>query len=512
MRKTHAMPPDPARSQLMTAFPTVASLVILTVSLGFWTPALADAAAPVRLSLQEERLREPEEDWYGVYVAGTKIGFLHAGFAPSREDGEPVLVFDLEMGMKVRALGLKVEIEVSERLVFAGRPPYGLLGGESDLKQGAFRRGVRVEKDGARFLAHITEAGSPRTMDLGELDYTAEDALTPETWFLQPRRVGDRLVARSFEVLELQSSIDTYEVESVRESMADGVPVGYYDVRHSSSIMGDVGTFRFDRRGRLLSGHLGQGMEIRLESREQARDLDYEADLFVLGMAEVDRPLGDASRITSMVLKVESEQPGRLPDGPRQSVVRNEEAGTTILRLGQRHGRESAVAPGEREENLEETVAYPTRRPEIAALLKEALGEASEPWEKVQALVAYVRDFIEDSYTAQPLTVMDVLRVRKGDCTEHASLFTTLARAAGIPAREVSGLIYMGDTHQAFGGHAWNEVLLDGRWVPVDPLWGETEINATHISFGPASGEDAGVFAFLSHYAFELEQVERRPE
>jgi transglutaminase-like putative cysteine protease len=69
-------------------------------------------------------------------------------------------------------------------------------------------------------------------------------------------------------------------------------------------------------------------------------------------------------------------------------------------------------------------------------------------------------------------------------------LFTTLARALSIPAREVSGLAYMGDEVRAFGGHAWCEVVLEGRWVPVDPTWGETSLSATHIRLSTQKNHD----------------------
>ena len=66
-------------------------------------------------------------------------------------------------------------------------------------------------------------------------------------------------------------------------------------------------------------------------------------------------------------------------------------------------------------------------------------------------------------------------------------LFATMARAAGIPAREVSGFIYMGDETKAFGAHAWNEIVLDGNWVPVAATWDEFEINPPHIQIKKTS-------------------------
>jgi transglutaminase-like putative cysteine protease len=66
---------------------------------------------------------------------------------------------------------------------------------------------------------------------------------------------------------------------------------------------------------------------------------------------------------------------------------------------------------------------------------------------------------------------------RRGFCGHYASAFAVLMRAAGIPARIVTG--YQGGTYNRFAGywilrqsdaHAWDEVWVDGRgWLRVDP-------------------------------------------
>ena len=66
---------------------------------------------------------------------------------------------------------------------------------------------------------------------------------------------------------------------------------------------------------------------------------------------------------------------------------------------------------------------------------------------------------------------------RRGFCEHYASAFTLLMRAAGLPARVVTG--YQGGEANTVGGylivrqsdaHAWAEVWLTGRgWVRVDP-------------------------------------------
>lgn len=70
-----------------------------------------------------------------------------------------------------------------------------------------------------------------------------------------------------------------------------------------------------------------------------------------------------------------------------------------------------------------------------------------------------------------------LFRTRIGFCEHYASSFVFLMRAAGIPARIVTG--YQGGYRNAAGGywivrqsdaHAWSEVWLRGRgWVRVDP-------------------------------------------
>jgi len=70
-----------------------------------------------------------------------------------------------------------------------------------------------------------------------------------------------------------------------------------------------------------------------------------------------------------------------------------------------------------------------------------------------------------------------LFKTRAGFCEHFASAFVVLMRAAGVPARVVTG--YLGGEYNALGdylivrqsdAHAWTEVWLDNRgWVRVDP-------------------------------------------
>jgi len=85
---------------------------------------------------------------------------------------------------------------------------------------------------------------------------------------------------------------------------------------------------------------------------------------------------------------------------------------------------------------------------------------------------------------------------RRGFCEHYASAFVVLLRAAGIPARVVTG--YQGGEINPNGGymivrqsdaHAWAEVLQDGRWRRYDPT---AAVAPSRIERGFASALPAG--------------------
>jgi tetratricopeptide (TPR) repeat protein len=75
------------------------------------------------------------------------------------------------------------------------------------------------------------------------------------------------------------------------------------------------------------------------------------------------------------------------------------------------------------------------------------------------------------------------------DCTEFASLFVALCRAAGVPARVIFGFAREPGEEQIGASHAWAEFYLDEfGWTPVDPTYGSRysrehfgRIDANHI-------------------------------
>jgi len=139
--------------------------------------------------------------------------------------------------------------------------------------------------------------------------------------------------------------------------------------------------------------------------------------------------------------------------------------------------------------------------PRTLALAKQWASQEPNP----QAVIRRALTWFHDQpyhYTLSPPTLgtqgVDdfMFETRKGFCEHYAGAFTYLMRAAGIPARVVTG--YQGGERNPFGdyliirqsdAHAWTEVWIDGTgWQRVDPT-----------AFIDPSRVDNGLLGFNEH-------------
>ncbi|MCC6929781.1 MAG: transglutaminase domain-containing protein [Gemmatimonadaceae bacterium] len=115
--------------------------------------------------------------------------------------------------------------------------------------------------------------------------------------------------------------------------------------------------------------------------------------------------------------------------------------------------------------------------PAVVALAKRLRMRESMADVVTRRLMTWVHDSLAKEASVTLPSAVATLRSRRGDSNEHAQLFVALARAAGIPARTVSGVVAIDGQ---FYYHAWAEVMLQ-RWVGVDPTLGQFPTDATHL-------------------------------
>jgi transglutaminase-like putative cysteine protease len=121
--------------------------------------------------------------------------------------------------------------------------------------------------------------------------------------------------------------------------------------------------------------------------------------------------------------------------------------------------------PEELHPYLEKTALVQADDPQISRLARQEVKKASDALAAARALYHLVVRTVYSAEGRSVSTARGVLGSHRGDCDEQALLLVALARAAGIPARSVFGLLWEGG---AFWGHAWVELWL-GDWVAFDP-------------------------------------------
>lgn len=102
-----------------------------------------------------------------------------------------------------------------------------------------------------------------------------------------------------------------------------------------------------------------------------------------------------------------------------------------------------------------------------------------DTWYKCWSLMKYVIDHFTYDYYAyfgvdcrQPQDAVTCLKTGLAVCDGYSNVYAALCRSVGIKCKSVSS-----------STHAWNEVLMeDGRWLIVDCLWNDIDINGIYSS------------------------------
>jgi len=232
-------------------------------------------------------------------------------------------------------------------------------------------------------------------------------------------------------------------------------------------------------------------------------------------------PLGDVSSAKAIAYElkpVEGAGELKIPSGDNQ-LVRQQNDGTVLVVVEPVKMPEGAKYPykGTDKEIMEAT--RPSRYlqsddAKIIELAKEATKGARDAGEAARRIEAFVADYVNEmSLSVGYASATEVAASRKGDCSEFAVLCAAMCRAAGIPARVVVGVAYVEDFagRSGFGGHAWTEAYIGGKWVGLDSAFkagGRGGFDAGHIALASGDGEPADFFNMATTLGrFKIEKV-----
>lgn len=123
------------------------------------------------------------------------------------------------------------------------------------------------------------------------------------------------------------------------------------------------------------------------------------------------------------------------------------------------------------------------------------LQEIASTLPDIESIYEYVASTLTYDYqkTTRPQARMGaaeaLAKTNEAICMEFTDLFIALARAKGIPAREMNGFAFARESNQPRGLgsdilHSWPEYWDETRrvWIPVDPTWGHTTGGVNYFS------------------------------
>lgn len=254
------------------------------------------------------------------------------------------------------------------------------------------------------------------------------------------------------------------------------------------------------------------GMVMLPESEAEAKSMTgNRTDLGFTAAIRLEPGLSRPFDTRELRLKVTGADLTRLPSDAYQTVRREGEGwDVTIHPVAIESAKDSPIVQANRfaQKWLRPSLHVPADDPAMRRLARQIVGNERMVLAAAQKINRWVDANMKENAGIGVLRdANEVIASKEGVCRDFAILAATLMRAAGIPTRLVSGLIY--DNGQMYY-HAWVEVFSGSAWLMLDPTRADMGTNATRLKLAHGNVEDAFVFTVLEKPRFEVKSVRYR--
>lgn len=451
--------------------------------------------------------RRGHESWEAVKIQGMRVGYGKVAIRMTRDGDREVIRTDGLHHLNLRRFDqpIEQEIRLSTTETLDGR----LLRFDSEINAGPTPMRVEGRTEGDRLIIDSTTAGQTVTKELTSAPGLGGFFGTELSLLRDPLKPGQRRKLKALlplfnEVVIAHVELTAHDYEPV------DLPSGTFQllrIESRATMPGETvltSTLWTDRTGDVIRSVVDAfGQESYRTTKELAlgEPVDEDFDLFADLAVPLDEPLENPHGSESIRYRVEltgGDPASVFSVGPSQQVELLDEhtAEVTVYALRGDQAPPLDVAEAKpTEEDLAPNGMIQSDDPRIVAMAEEAAGDATDPWEVAQRLERYVHERIEAKNLSQAFaTAADVAESLEGDCTEHAVLLAALARARDLPARVAIGLVYAPGMN-GFLYHMWNEIYVDGRWIPLDATLGRGGIGAGHLKLSHSNLEGASAYS-----------------
>ncbi|MGN2252661.1 transglutaminase family protein [Frateuria sp. GZRe12] len=430
-----------------------------------------------------------QTDWMIVLLGGRKVGHVQI----DRERKGDILTTTQTLSLDLSRSGKPMHLGNMSQSVEG--PEGGPLGFASRTRMSSMDSTVDALPDVAgRYRVTSTVGGQTRTM---LMDWPG-DALLAEGQRLATLAAG-RTPGTSYQLHEFDPS--SQQVVHVRvDVLGDetvALPGGAMRLSHQRQVLSLArGRQSLDlwvddrgiaRKG--LMSLLGQPLEMLACDRACALAPNQPVDMLRAATIDSPRWLPGYVRAVPMRYRI------RISGNIGQPFITTDEQQVTALGgtdwmvdVGGSHaGRQAPPRPAD----IEPNAWLQSDAPAIRRLATQAVRGAHDDLERMRRL----RQFVSDYITGHGLDVgyasaLEVVDSHEGDCTEYAVLLAAMARAQGIPARVVTGMVYadrFAGASQLFIPHEWVQAWVNGRWQSFDAAL--RHFDNTHLALASGDGD-----------------------
>lgn len=470
------------------------------LSLLFALAAVTFPAPTVFAQADSRPATAKSERWQVIFMGKSRVGYsrslideIEVGGAKRRiAEAEAVLVINrFGQSIKMKTL-FKTQETIDgmiERFTFELHNPPSAVNRTTGVVAGNLVK-LETEIDGKVTTAEKPWDGSIRGVAWQELDVKAH-----------PLKAGETRKYTTYDPQFAKADIVTMKAaEKTKVKLLDGKEAELLPVSVNHSVFAAVQSMEYlDDKGESHKSTMSllQTVAYTVPKAEALKSLSGgEIDLGLATLVKLPKKLDNAQSTKKVVYKlsITGVDPATvIQAGAPQSL---EQIDAETVKLSVESLREPPATAGNVQKPASEYTQansyLQTGDAKVIAFANEAAGEEKDAWKIAQSMEAWVhKNLKKKNFSTLLASAGETARTLSGDCTEHAVLLAAMARVKEIPSRCVVGLVYVPRLN-AFGGHMWTEVWINGVWMPLDATLGKGYVAAEHIKFGESSFAGVG--------------------
>lgn len=411
------------------------------------------------------------DEWFGIYQKGKKIGYAHTQTMP---EANTYHIFE-ESELDILAMDTvqRVKTTINSYATKNFLLKYFDFSMQSDMTTMKIKGAVL----GKKLMLDIFTGGTKRSEHIHLKDPPYLSPNIKPAILLMGLETGRTYRFPLFNPATMSTEEATISVESKELIKIGDTKQTLYKLKES--FQGMETTSWVTQDGETIKEESALGYTLLKESMLDAKNRDASGpvvDVISLVMIPSD-PIKDSGQVTYLKARLKGVPLQRYQlDGDRQTLTGD------IIEVRAKDSPAAYALPyagKEQSAYLLPTALVQSDDKKIIDQAAKILSSEKDPHDASKKLNDWVYTALEKKPVVSIPSALEVLNQREGDCNEHTTLYTALARSAGIPTRMAAGIVYLED---GFYYHAWPEVWV-GRWMPVDPTFGQFPADATHIRF-----------------------------